>query len=33
MFITGVDVRESVHRDIIMKATNKRQLYGLIYYS
>jgi len=27
------DVHESVHRDIIMKATNKMQLYRLIYYS
>jgi hypothetical protein len=27
------DVRESVHRYIIMKATNKMQLYKLIYYS
>jgi hypothetical protein len=26
------DVRESVHRDIIMKATNKMQPYRLIYY-
>ena len=29
----GFDVRESVHRDIIMKVTNKMQLYRLIYYS
>jgi hypothetical protein len=27
------DDHESVHRDISMKATNKMQLYGLIYYS
>jgi len=27
------DVHESVHRNIIMKATNKMQLYRLIYYS
>jgi len=27
------DVHESVHRDIIMKVTNKMQLYRLIYYS
>jgi hypothetical protein len=27
------DDHESVHRDTIMKATNKMQLYGLIYYS
>ena len=27
------DVRESVHRDIIVKVTNKMQLYRLIYYS
>jgi hypothetical protein len=27
------DVHESVHRDVIMKTTNKMQLYGLIYYS
>jgi hypothetical protein len=27
------DNRESVHRDIILKATNKMQLYKLIYYS
>ena len=27
------DVHESVHRDIIMKITNKMQLYRLIYYS
>ena len=28
-----VDIHESVHRDTIMKVTNKMQLYGLIYYS
>jgi hypothetical protein len=28
-----LDVRESVHRDTIMKATNKMQLYRLVYYS
>jgi len=28
-----VDVRESVHRDIITKVTNKMQLYRLVYYS
>ena len=28
-----LDVRESVHRDIIMKVTNEMQLYRLIYYS
>jgi hypothetical protein len=27
------DVRESVHPDIIMKATKKMQLYRLVYYS
>jgi len=27
------DIHESIHRDIIMKATNKMQLYRLIYYS
>jgi len=27
------DVHESVHIDIIMKATNKMELYRLIYYS
>ena len=27
------DVHESVHRDAIMKVTNKMQLYRLIYYS
>ena len=27
------DLHESVHRDIIMKVTNKMQLYRLIYYS
>ena len=27
------DVYESVHRDTIMKVTNKMQLYRLIYYS
>jgi len=29
----GVDVHESVHRDTVMKVTNKMQLYRLIYYS
>jgi len=28
-----LDVRESVHRDTIMKITNKMQLYRLIYFS
>jgi len=28
-----LDVNESVHRDIIVKITNKMQLYRLIYYS
>ena len=28
-----LDVHESVHRDTIMKVTNKMQLYGLIYFS
>jgi len=28
-----LDVYESVHRDTIMKITNKMQLYRLIYYS
>jgi hypothetical protein len=28
-----LDVRESVHRDTIMKVTNKMQLYRFIYYS
>jgi hypothetical protein len=28
-----LDVNESVHRNIIMKATNKMQIYRLIYYS
>jgi hypothetical protein len=28
-----LDVHESVHRDTIMKVTNKMQLYRLIYYS
>jgi hypothetical protein len=28
-----IDVHESVHRDIIMKVTNKMQLYRLAYYS
>jgi hypothetical protein len=28
-----LDLHESVHRDIIMKITNKMQLYRLIYYS
>jgi hypothetical protein len=27
------DVHESVHRDAVMKVTNKMQLYRLIYYS
>ena len=27
------DVHESVHRETIMKVTNKMQLYKLIYYS
>jgi len=27
------DIHESVHRDTIMKVTNKMQLYMLIYYS
>jgi len=30
---TELVVRESVHRDITMKATKKMQLYRLIYYS
>ena len=30
---TKRDVHESVHRDMIMKVTNKMQLYRLIYYS
>jgi len=29
----SIDVHESVHNDIIMKATNKMQLCRLIYYS
>jgi len=29
----GHDVHEFVHRDTIMKVTNKMQLYKLIYYS
>jgi hypothetical protein len=33
IFLYTLDVRESVHRDIIMKATNKMQLCKLIYYS
>jgi len=28
-----LEVHESVHRDIIVKVTNKMQLYRLIYYS
>jgi len=28
-----LDVHHSVHRDTIMKVTNKMQLYRLIYYS
>jgi len=28
-----LDVHESVHRNIIVKITNKMQLYRLIYYS
>jgi hypothetical protein len=28
-----LDVHESVHRDTIMKATNKTQLYRFIYFS
>jgi hypothetical protein len=28
-----LDLHDSVHRDIITKATNKLQLYKLIYYS
>jgi len=28
-----LDLHESVHRDIIMKVTNKMQLYRIIYYS
>jgi hypothetical protein len=28
-----LDVRESVHRDTIMKVTNKMQLYRLIYFT
>ena len=31
--IRELDVYESVHRDTIMKVTNKMQLYRLIYYS
>jgi len=27
------DVHESVHRDTVMKVTNKKQLYRLTYYS
>jgi len=30
---TKLDVRESVHYDIIMKITNKMQICRLIYYS
>jgi len=29
----NLDIHESVHRDTIMKVTNKMQLYRLIYYS
>jgi hypothetical protein len=32
-YINIFDVHESVHRDIIVKVTNKIQLYRLIYYS
>jgi len=32
-YSTNCDVHESVHRDIIVKITNKMQLYRLIYYS
>jgi hypothetical protein len=28
-----LDIHESVHRDTVMKITNKMQLYRLIYYS
>ena len=28
-----IDVREPVHRDMIVKITNKMQLYRLIYYT
>jgi hypothetical protein len=28
-----LDVHKSVHRDTVMKVTNKVQLYGLIYFS
>jgi hypothetical protein len=28
-----VDAHESVHRDTIIKVTNKMQLYRLVYYS
>jgi len=31
--VMKADVHESVHRDAIMKVTNKMQLYRLIYYS
>jgi hypothetical protein len=30
---SGLDVHESVLRDVITKVTNKMQLYRLIYYS
>ena len=33
VWIKHFDVHESVHRDTIMKVTNKMQLYRLIYYS
>jgi len=29
----GLEVHESVHHDMIMKVTNKMQLYRLIYHS
>jgi hypothetical protein len=32
-YFSKLDVRESVHRDMIIKVTNKMQLYRLIYYS
>jgi hypothetical protein len=31
--MTKLDLPETVHRDTIMKVTNKMQLYRLIYYS
>jgi len=31
--VYNFDIHESVHRDIMMKVTNKMQLYRLIYYS